>query len=145
MHAVIEDNVKESLQQLCQNILELDNLRFAGLINKQGNLFAGGFKKGIVPLEDDKKRRQTYVKLVLESCLRNDFNDSLGKFKYSTISREKVSIITMNVCDHLLLVFAEPDLDLHILTGRIQRLIDENETKYLTMKNQKQNNSFMFS
>jgi len=137
MHVITEDNVKESIQQLCQNILKLDHLRFAGLINKQGNLFAGGFKKGIVPHEDDEKRRQTYVKLALESCLRNDFNDSLGTFKHSTISREKVSIITMNVCDHLLLVFTEPDLDLHTLAGRIQRLIDESEMEYLTVKNQK--------
>ena len=137
MHVVTNDDVRESMQKLCQSILELDNLRFVGLINKQGKLFAGGFKEGIVPYEDDKKRRKTYVKLALESCLRNDFNDSLGKFKYSTINREKVSIITMNVCNHLLLVFTEPDLDLHTLTGRIKSLIDENEMEYLTIKNQK--------
>jgi len=136
MHAS-ENNAEESMQQLAHDIIELENVRFAGLIDKQGNLFAGGFKKGIVPLEDDSERRSTYVKLALESCLRNDFNDSLGKFRYSTISREKVSIITMNVCDHLLLVFTEPDLDLHTLAGRIQSLIDENETEYLTVKNQK--------
>lgn len=134
MHLVTEENPKESMQKLCENILELENLRFAGLINKQGKLFAGGFKKGIVPHEDDEKRRQTYVKLALESCLRNDFNDSLGKFKYSTISREKVSIITMNICDHLLLVFAEPDLDLHLLAGRIQSIIDESESEYVAKK-----------
>ena len=136
MHAVSENNVKDSMQQLCNNIIALENVRFAGLIDKNGNLFAGGFKKGIVPHEDDEKRRQTYVKLALESCLRNDFNDSLGTFKYSTISREKVSIITINVCDHLLLVFTEPDLDLHTVAGRIQSLIDENETNYLVVKNQ---------
>ena len=132
-----KNNAKESMQQLCHNIIELENVRFAGLIDKQGNLFAGGFKKGIIPHEDDEKRRNTYVKLALESCLGNDFNDSLGKFRYSTISREKVSIITMNVCDHLLLVFPEPDLDLHTLAGGIQSLIDENEMEYLTVKNQK--------
>lgn len=124
------DEIKESMQKLSQNIIDLDNVRFAGLIDKQGTLFAGGFKKGIIPHEDDTKRRQTYVKMALESCLRNDFNDSLGTFKYSTISREKVSIITMNVCDHLLLVFTEPNLDLHTLAGMIQSLIDENNAKY---------------
>ena len=134
MHALTEQNPKESMQKLCQNILELKGLRFVGLINKQGKLFAGGFKEGIVPYEDDEIRRHTYVKLALESCLRNDFNDSLGKFKYSTISREKVSVITMNICDHLLLVFTEPDMDLHLLAGKIQSLIDENESEYWTKK-----------
>ena len=134
MHVVTKETPKESMQNLCQKIIEMENLRFAGLITKHGQLFAGGFKEGIEPLEDDDKRRQTYVKLALESCLRNDFNNSLGKFKYSTISREKVSIITMNVCDHLLLVFSEPEMDLHSLAGRIQSLIDENELEYSNKK-----------
>ena len=137
MHLGGEDDTRESMQELCQNILELEDLRFAGLIDRQGRLFAGGFKKGIVPHEDDQKKRETYVKLALESCLRNDFNDSLGTFKYSTISREKVSIITMNVCDHLLLVFTEPDIDFQTLAKRIQGLIDESETEYLAIKNLK--------
>ena len=137
MHTVDNDDTRESMQQLCENILELENLRFAGLIDRQGRLFAGGFKKGVVPYEEGEKRRQTYVKLALESCLRNEFNDSLGAFKYSTVSRENVSIITMNVCDHLLLVFTEPEIDLHTLAGRIQSLIDENEVGYLAIKNSK--------
>ena len=134
MHPVTNEDTTESMQQLCENILELENLRFAGLIDRQGRLFAGGFKKGVVPHEDDEKRRQTYVKLALESCLRNEFNDSLGAFKYSTVSRENVSIITMNVCDHLLLLFTEPDIDLYALAGRIRSLIDENEMEYLAIK-----------
>lgn len=134
MHIVTEQSPEESMENLCQKILGMENLRFAGLVTKYGQLFAGGFKEGIEPLEDDEKRRQTYVKLALESCLRNDFNDSLGKFKYSTISREKVSIITMNVCDHLLLVFSESGIDLHLLASRIQSIIDEKESGYLAKK-----------
>ena len=83
MHTLSEQKPRESMQKLCQNILELEDLRFAGLISRHGQLFVGGFKEGIEPYEDDEKRRQTYVKLALESCLRNDFNNSLGKFKHS--------------------------------------------------------------
>ena len=109
---ITETEIKESMQKLSQNIIDLDNVRFAGLIDKQGTLFAGGFKKGIIPHEDDVKRRHTYVKLALESCLRNDFNDSLGTFKYST--RQKISIITMNFCNYFL-VFTKHNLDFHHL------------------------------
>ncbi|MFB5610761.1 MAG: DUF6659 family protein [Nitrosopumilaceae archaeon] len=127
MTLVSEHNVEEisqiRMQKLCDKILELDNIRFAGLISNRGNLFAGGFKKGIIPKEDDEKRRLMYMRFALESCLRNDFDDSLGPFRYSIIQREKVSIFTMNVCNYLLLVFSEPNGDLHNGVKSIQSII----------------------
>jgi len=122
-----EDKIHSSMQRLCDNVLDLDNVRFAGLVSNHGNLYAGGFKKGIVPYEDDEKRRLMYMRFALESCLRSDFDDSFGTFRYSTVQREKVSILTINICNHLLLVFAEPNIDPHALVDRIQALIDENQ------------------
>ncbi|WP_316505734.1 DUF6659 family protein [Nitrosopumilus sp.] len=127
MTSVQEDKIHSSMQGLCDNVLNLDNVRFAGLVSNHGNLYAGGFKEGIIPYEDDEKRRLIYMRFALESCLRSDFDDSFGAFIYSTVQREKVSILTINICDHILLVFAEPDIDLHTLAGRIQSIIDENE------------------
>ena len=127
MMSMKENKIHSSMQQLCDNVLDLDNVRFAGLVSNHGNLYAGGFKEGIIPYEDDEKRRLMYMRFALESCLRSDFDDSFGTFRYSTVQREKVSILTINICNHLLLVFAEPDIDLHALAGRIQALIDENQ------------------
>ena len=127
MMSMKENKIHSSMQQLCDNVLDLDNVRFAGLVSNHGNLYAGGFKEGIIPYEDDEKRRLMYMRFALESCLRSDFDDSFGAFRYSTVQREKVSILTINICNHLLLVFAEPDIDLHTLAGRIQTLIDENQ------------------
>jgi len=125
-----DEKIHASMQRLCDDVLGLDDVRFAGLISNTGNLYAGGFKKGITPYEDDEKRRLMYMRFALESCFRNDFDDSFGAFRYSTVQREKVSILTINICNYLLLVFAEPDLDLHALAGRIQSIIDENETVF---------------
>lgn len=118
------------MQRLCDDVLDLGNVRFAGLVSKHGSLYAGGFKKGITPYEDDEKRRLMYMRFALESCLRSNFDDSFGAFRYSTVQRKKVSILTMNICSHLLLVFAEPDIDLHSLAGRIQSIIDKNESSH---------------
>ena len=71
----------------------------------------------------------------MESCPRNDFNETLDAFEYSTIRKEKVSIVTMNVCNKLLLIFTEPDIDLQDLANRIQRLLDENKKEYQNLKN----------
>lgn len=129
MIAMTNEKIHDSMQRLCDDVLGLDNVRFAGLISNTGNLYAGGFKKGITPYEDDEKRRLIYMRFALESSL-SDFDDSFGAFRYSTVQREKVSILTINICNYLLLVFAEPDLDLHALAGRIQSIIDENETVF---------------
>jgi hypothetical protein len=128
MIAMSDEKIHDSMQRLCDDVLDLDDVRFAGLISNTGNLYAGGFKKGITPYEDDEKRRLMYMRFALESCFRHDFDDSFGAFRYSTVQRERVSILTINICNYLLLVFAEPDLDLHALAGRIQSIIDVNET-----------------
>lgn len=126
--SIIKEEIHSSMQGLCDNVLELENVRFAGLISNFGNLYVGGFKDGITPYENDKARRSMYMKFALESNFRRDFDDSFGTFKYSTIQREKVSILTINICNYLLLVFAEPYVDLRALAGRIQFMIDENES-----------------
>jgi len=127
MSTITEDKVQSSMQSLCDGVLDLGNIRFAGLVSNHGSLYAGGFKKGITPYEDDEKRRLMYMRFALESCLRSDFDDSFGSFRYSTVQREKVSILTMNICNHLLLVFAEPNIDLHVLAGRIHTIINKNQ------------------
>lgn len=125
MSSMAEEKIHSSMQKLCEDVLGLGHIRFAGLVSDQGNLYAGGFKEGIVPYENDEKRRLMYMRFALESSLRSDFNDSFGEFRYSTVQREKISILTINICNHLLLVFAEPDIDLNMLAQRIQILIDE--------------------
>ena len=130
MIATTDEKIHASMQRLCDDVLDLDDIRFAGLISNTGNLYAGGFSEGITPYEDDEKRRLMYMKFTLESNFRNDFDDSFGAFRYSTVQRERVSILTINICNYLLLVFAEPDVDLHTLAGRIQSIIDENETVF---------------
>jgi len=125
-----DEKIHDSMQRLCDDVLDLDDVRFAGLISNSGNLYTGGFNEGITPYEDDEKRRLMYMKFALESNFRSDFEDSFGAFRYSTVQRKKVSILTINICNYLLLVFAEPDLDLHALAGRIQAIIDENETVF---------------
>ena len=127
MSLVNEDHTHNSMKELCDKILELDNIRFAGLISNFGNLYAGGFKEGVDPYEDDQKRRLMYMRFALESCFRKDFDDSFGTFKYSIIHRERVSILTINICNYLLLIFTEPEIDTKSLINRLETIIKNNE------------------
>ena len=127
MTSVHQEQVHASMQLLCDSVLELDKVRFAGVISNLGNLYAGGFKKGITPYANNEKRRSMYMRFALESSFRKDFDDSFGEFQYSIIQRKNVSIITLSICSYILLVFAEPHIDVHTLINWIQNLVDINE------------------
>ncbi len=122
-----QNEVNQSMDKLCDHILNFDGVRFAGLISDQGKLYSGGFKEGIRPYECNEKRQAMYMRFALESCFRNDFDDSLGDLQYTVSQRKNVSIITMNVCSYVLLVFAEPNIDILDLVKRIKNLLVLNE------------------
>ncbi|MCV0401452.1 MAG: hypothetical protein K5777_05695 [Nitrosopumilus sp.] len=119
------------MQNLCNEILNLEHTRFAGLISDKGNLYAGGFKEEIVPMVNDEKRQLMYMRFALESSFRRDFDDSFGAFQCSTIQREKTSIITINICNYILLVFTEPKIDLQNKVKEIKGIIDEHKRNFL--------------
>ena len=39
-------------------------IRFAGIVDKNGKLIAGGFKKGIIPYENDETKLQSFFEFV---------------------------------------------------------------------------------
>ncbi|AFS83401.1 hypothetical protein NSED_08045 [Candidatus Nitrosopumilus sediminis] len=119
------------MQNLCDKILDLQHVRFAGLISDNGNLYAGGFKKNTAPMVSEKNRQMMYMRFALESSFRKDFDDSFGAFRCSTIQREKISIITINICNYILLVFTEPRIDLQTKVKEIQNIIDDDKRNFL--------------
>jgi hypothetical protein len=133
MITVAKNKIHNSMHKLCNSILELKGVRFAGLITNYGNLYAGGFKKETIPYESDEKRWLMYIRFALESCFKKNFDESFGAFTYSTIQREKISILTINICNYLLLVFVEPQIDIHKLAEKIRTTINENEMTTLKL------------
>ena len=127
MTLIVNDRSNEklhsSLENLCQGILEIKNISFAGVIDNMGNLYAGGFKKGCIPKVSEEKKRQMYMRFALESCFRKDFDGTLGPFISAVIQRKGCTIFTLNVYDHLLIVFTEsPDRDSSSF-GKIQKIV----------------------
>lgn len=122
-----KNKMKSSMKKLCDNILKINGIQFSGIIDPIGNLYAGGFKEGVTPKINDEQRRHIYLKFALESCFRKDFDDVLGKFRFSITQREKGSILTTNICNHLLLVFTEAYIHDTDLIKKIQKTVKDNE------------------
>jgi len=110
-------------EQKCKLLLNFDEIRFAGLINSMGRLVAGGFKEGIIPLEDEPERRKMYMELALRVSLRKDFDYSLGQVKYSASRREKAVMISFPVNNNVLMISAEPDVDIDKTAKKILKKI----------------------
>ena len=95
-------------EKKCQELLEFDEIRFVGIINKLGNLIEGGFKKNVRSLVIEKEQRMMYMQMALEIAMRKDFDSSLGEIDYLASKRKNVVMISIPVNDKLILISAEP-------------------------------------
>ena len=114
----------EKFEQTCDKLLEQDEIRFACLINNMGKLVAGGFKKGITPLEDDAERQKMYMELALRVSMRMEFDYCLGPVKYSASRREKAVMMSFPINNKVLLISAETWIDIEKLAKKIMRIIN---------------------
>jgi len=111
-----------SYQQGCKRLLQEPEIRFAGVINSMGNLIAGDMKEGLTPLEDEADRRKMYMELILRVSLRKDFDYSLGPVKYSASRREKIVVMSFPLEKEVLMVSAQPDVDLDQTAKKVMKI-----------------------
>lgn len=109
--------------QKCKNLLQDNEIRFAGCINSMGRLVAGGFKDGIKPLEDEAERQKMYMELALRVSMRKDFDYSLGPVKYSASRRQNAVMISFPIHSNVLLVSAEPTVDIDKFANKVMKII----------------------
>jgi len=110
-------------EQKCNLLLQENEIRFAGFINSMGRLVAGGFKEGITPLEDEAERQKMYMELALRVSMRKDFDYSLGPVKYTASRRQKAVMISFPINSSVLLISAEPTVDIDKLANKIMKLL----------------------
>lgn len=105
---VFDEHEYVKLENNCNELLSNEQVRFAGIVNKMGNLIAGGFKDGINPFETDEKCRMMYMQMTLELSMRREFNSSLGVVNYIASKRENALMISVPINDNLLLISTVP-------------------------------------
>lgn len=116
---------KEMTSQLydekCKQLLQENEIRFAGIINDQGNLISGGFKKGITPLEGDETKLQSFMEFVSKISIRKEFDQSLGPINYLAARRDKAVLISFPfpVSKIILLISAEPSVDIENIAKKV--------------------------
>ena len=90
-------------EQFSNNILNLDPaIRFAGIVEKSGHLYAGNIKEGV---REHLKGRDPELSLAQSAYivdLRKMFTSQLGKLGYVVYAYDKVKMITIPVKEHVL-------------------------------------------
>ena len=95
-------------ENLCTLVQKIDSkIRFAGVINSKGRLVAGGMAPSKTRLGDRKRDEMLYMELALRVKMRREFDDDLGKVKFSMSFREKLIVMSFPMEDNVLMVSME--------------------------------------
>ena len=92
-------------EKLCDFAKQADSkVRFAGVINSRGRLIAGGMVSTKKRLGDRKRDEMLYMELALRVKMRSEFDDDLGKVKFSMSFREKLIVMSFPMKNNILMV-----------------------------------------
>ena len=118
-----EQNISSLLlyDEKCKSLLTEPEIRFAGIIDKEGKLVVGGFKEGLVPYENDETKLQAFYNFVSKASIRKEFDESLGPINYIAARRDKAVLVSFPfpISQILLLISAEPTINIENLAQKV--------------------------
>lgn len=105
----------------CGELLKQPEIRFAGIVDKNGKLVSGGFKQGLVPYEGDETRLQSFLEFVSKASIRKEYDESLGPINYLAARRDKAVLVSFPfpITQILLLISAEPSANIENLARKV--------------------------
>jgi len=111
----------------CNHLLGESEIRFAGIVDKDGKLVAGGFKEGLIPYENDETKLQSFFEFVSKASIRKEFDESLGPINYIAARRDKAVLVSFPfpVTNILLLISAEPTVNIESLAKKVIQMFTD--------------------
>ena len=106
-------------EKRCQELLEDDEVRFAGLLDEFGKLLAGGFNQGIDPRLTEEQHDEVCKELAARVAKRKKYDTELGRVKYSASRREHVVIMSFPIYEKVIMIVAEPHVNIDRLAFKI--------------------------
>jgi len=113
-------------EKLCDFAKQADSkIRFAGVINSRGRLIAGGMISSKKRLGDRKRDEMLYMELALRVKMRSEFDDDLGKVKFSMSFREKLIVMSFPIKNDVLMVSMESKTQFEKIAFNILKLAEK--------------------
>src|SRR5919201_5999507 len=107
-------------EQLSANIISLDpRIRFAGVIDRSGRMYAGEIRKGTEEYLNEKNAGLSLAQTAYIVDLRQIFTPELGSLKYILYSYEKVKLFSVPIKEHILVFYTDNDVNIEEIVGRV--------------------------
>ena len=105
--------VKQNLLEIADKIITLDsNMRFASIIDLNGNILEGIMNEGKTSLESQKQEEYFCKQVAKRRKMRKEFDRQLGKVRYVHVEREKVTQLAIYTKRKIIFVTLEPELSI---------------------------------
>jgi len=105
--------VKQNLLEIVEKIVSLDaNMRFASIIDLNGNILEGIMNQGKNSLESQKQQEHFCKQVSRRRKMRKEFDRQLGKVRYVHVEREKVTQFAIYTKRKIVFVTLEPELSI---------------------------------
>ena len=98
------------LSEKCSTILKNKEIRFCGIINNMGRQVVGAYQEGITPLVDSEEHKMC-MEYSLGMFITTDLDDALGSTEYIISKRKKVTMISIPISNHLILISVESNVN----------------------------------
>jgi 3-methyladenine DNA glycosylase/8-oxoguanine DNA glycosylase len=106
-------------QKKCQEILDDVEIRFAGLLDDDGTVLAGGSKPGMDIRLTKEQLESVCKELASRVAKRKKFDSELGHVKYSASRREHVVIMSFPIFEKVVMIVAESNVNIDRLAFRV--------------------------
>jgi len=121
---------EQILQKKLDEIFSEKEIRFAGFIDPDGNLIKGKVREDIIPFENDDEQKKIFRELAIRVATRVKFDYSMGRVKYSASRREKLVMMSFPLKNSILLITAEPNVNIDRLAYKIIQFLGEDWSEF---------------
>jgi hypothetical protein len=119
-------------EEFSKNILSLDpKIRFAGLLEKSGHLFAGGSREGIDNYLQGKNSEFSLSQSAFIIDLRNFFSSEVGSLEYIVYAHNKVKMFNIPLKEYILVFSTENTINIEDIVKRISDYIKSVESQLM--------------
>jgi hypothetical protein len=83
-------------RDICNEIFAVNrDIRFVGIVNREGEVIEGGFRNGIEPLLDQNEEQDMYLQSLSNISFFQSFSEKFGPVDYLLIRQKKITMITI--------------------------------------------------
>ncbi len=107
-------NISDSIKiNICEEIFTIDNsIRFVGLVNKEGEVIEGGFRKGIEPLLNQNEEQDMYLQSLSNINFFQSFSEKFGPVDYLIIRQKRITMMTFPFKEKILCISTSSQSDI---------------------------------